>query len=309
MLRPDAGIIQASGDRVDRCDLSIGILAEVGFHTVEDAQPPRGDGGGGIRRIHAPPGGLAANEPDRGVADEVVEGPDGVGTSAHTGDDGIGELPLLFQKLLLDFPGDDRLKITHYGGEGVGPHHGAQAVVGIADASGPLPHGLGDRILQGGGSGGDRDHLCAQQSHLIDIERLAFCVLLTHKYHTFHPQKRGGGGGGHTVLPRARLGDQPGLPHSLGQKRLSQHIVDLVGSGVVQVLALEIDFGAPQVRRHAFGKVQTGGPPGVFAEQFGEVPVKVRVLPVATVGLLQLNDGIHQRFGQILPAVDAEASF
>ncbi len=84
-----------------------------------------------------------------------------------------GSLPFLFQKLLPNLPGDHRLEIPHNGGERMGAHDGAQTIVGIVNAVRPLPHGFGDRVLKGGGAGGDGVHLCPQQPHPVHIERLA----------------------------------------------------------------------------------------------------------------------------------------
>ena len=50
-----------------------------------------------------------------------------------------------------------------------------------------------------------------------------------------------------------------GLAHFLGQKRLPQHIVDLVGAGVVQVLTLEVNFGSAQILGHPLRIVEAGG--------------------------------------------------
>ena len=41
VLRADAGIVQSGGDGVHRRDLSVLILAEIGFHAVENAQARR----------------------------------------------------------------------------------------------------------------------------------------------------------------------------------------------------------------------------------------------------------------------------
>jgi hypothetical protein len=46
------------------------------------------------------------------------------------------------------------------------------------------------------------------------------------------------------VLTRAGLRDHPRLAHLLGEQRLAQHVANLVGAGVVQVLALEQDLRA-----------------------------------------------------------------
>jgi hypothetical protein len=54
------------------------------------------------------------------------------------------------------------------------------------------------------------------------------------------------GGRGDAVLARAGLGDDAGLAHALGQQDLAEAVVDLVRAGVVQVLALEVDFRPAQ---------------------------------------------------------------
>ena len=62
--------------------------------------------------------------------------------------------------------------------------------------------------------------------------------------------------------------------HPRGQKGLSQHIVELVGPGVVQILPLQIDLRPAQIFRHLFGKIQPGWPPRVFIQKLGELPVE-----------------------------------
>ena len=64
VLRADARVVQPGGDGVDRGDLAVLVLAEVGLHAVENAQPAGGDGGGGLRGVHPPSGGLTADEAD-----------------------------------------------------------------------------------------------------------------------------------------------------------------------------------------------------------------------------------------------------
>ena len=131
VLRADAGIIQPCGNGVDRCDLAVFILAEIGLHAVENAQPAGVDGGSCFKGIDAAACRLAADQAHILILDEMVEAADGIGTAAHAGDDGIGQPAFLFQHLLLDLLGDDRLEITDDGGERVRPHDGTEAVMGI----------------------------------------------------------------------------------------------------------------------------------------------------------------------------------
>ena len=58
---------------------------------------------------------------------------------------------------------------------------------------------------------------------------------------------------------------------------------------------------------HFFREIEPGGPSRVFVEEFRQLPVKFRVIFIIVVGFLQLNHRVHQGFGNILPAVNAEA--
>ena len=56
------------------------------------------------------------------------------------------------------------------------------------------------------------------------------------------------------------------LPILLREQRLPEHVADLVGAGVVEVLALEQDPGADDLGE-ALGVVQQARQPGVLAQQ------------------------------------------
>ena len=129
-----------------------------------------------------------------------------------------------------------------------------------------------------------------------------------HEHHAFHAHQGSGGGGGYAVLTGAGLGNEAGLAHLLGKQCLTENIVDLMCTGMVQVFALEINFCTAKVLGHFLSVVQAAGTACVFVEQLGQFTVELRVVFVVVVGFFQLNDGIHQRFGDILSAVDAKAS-
>ena len=96
MLRTDPRIIKAGRYGIDRGDLPVFILAEVGLHPVKDPQSARRDGGGCFEGIHTPAGSLAADQPYVLILNKVVEASDGIGTSADTGQDRVGKPALLF---------------------------------------------------------------------------------------------------------------------------------------------------------------------------------------------------------------------
>ena len=275
---------------------------------MEDTQLAGGNGGGGLKGVDAPAGRFATDQPDALILDEVVKASDGVGAAAHTGDDRIGQATFFFQNLCLDLPGNDCLKIPYHGGERMGSHHRAETIVGVINPAGPLPHGLRDGVFEGGSAGFDRDHLSPQQTHPVDVEGLADGVLFAHKDNAFHSHEGSCGGRRNPVLARAGLSNQAGFPHLLGQQGLAQDVVDLVCAGMVQIFPLEINLGAAQVTGHFRGIVEAGRPAGVIIQKGGQFRIEIWVVFIKIVGFLQLDDCVHQGFGDILPAMYAEAS-
>jgi len=63
------------------------------------------------------------------------------------------------------------------------------------------------------------------------------------------------------VHARASLGNDAPLAHAPGQHDLAKHIVDLVRAGVIELLALEIDFRAAAVLGEPLGEIERDGLP------------------------------------------------
>ncbi len=139
--------------------------------------------------------------------------------------------------------------------------------------------------------------LGAEQVHAEDVERLALHVDLPHVHLAVEAEQRGGGGGGDAVLARARLGDDALLAHAHGEERLAEHVVDLVRAGVAEVLALQVDPGAPRVTRQPLGEVQRRRPAGIARQELGEAAAKARVAPGRAEGALELDERAHERLG------------
>ena len=109
----------------------------------------------------------------------------------------------------------------------------------------PVPERLVDRSAQRPIAALHLDHPGSESAHPQHVRRLAMHVHGSHVNLARKTDPGAGGGRGDAVLPGPRLGDDP--PHSEmpGQEGLSQRIVDLVGSGVRQVFALQPQIGAP----------------------------------------------------------------
>ena len=166
----------------------------------------------------------------------------------------------------------------------------------------PVADGLVDGVFQSLGTGLYADDLGLQQAHAVDVQRLAADILLAHVHDALQAQHGAGGGGGHAVLPRAGLGDDSLLAHVLGQERLPEGVVDLVGACVGQVLTLEVNPGTTQVAGEVLGEIKGSGAPDVGIQQPGQPALEILVRLHGAVHILQLGHRRHQGFGDELAA-------
>ena len=123
-------------------------------------------------------------------------------------------------------------------------HRRAEDVVGRLDVRDPVAHRLVDRVLERGRARRHAAHLGAERAHPQDVGALALDVLGAHVDDARQVEQRAGGGGRDAVLAGAGLGDDAGLAEPARQQRLAERVVDLVGAGVGEVLALEVEAEA-----------------------------------------------------------------
>ena len=171
-----------------------------------------------------------------------------------------GQRALGGERLLARLVADHPLQVADQGRIGRRADRGADHVVGRLDVGDPVADRGADRLLEGAGAGLDRRHLGAEQLHPLDVGRLAADVLGAHVDDALEAEQGAGGGGGDAVLAGAGLGDDPRLAHPLRQQRLADRVVDLVGAGVGEVLALQVDRPSRPARRAARpGRAASGG--------------------------------------------------
>ena len=108
------------------------------------------------------------------------------------------------------------------------------------------------------------------------------------------------------MLTRAGLGNQPGFAETPGEQRLTEHIVDLVGTGVVQIFALEEDARVTRVLREARNLGDDRRSSRVGGVKCGELGRERRVGLRCTVGGFEFVEGFDEGFGNETPAVLAE---
>ena len=79
-------------------------------------------------------------------------------------------------------------------------------------------------------------------------------------------QPRRDGGRGHAVLARAGFRNNSRFPHAHDEQALPDAVINFVRAGVEQILALQVNARAAQMRGQPLGKLQRRGTPGEIAQ-------------------------------------------
>ena len=200
------------------------------------------------------------------------------------------------------------MQVAHHHRERMRTGRGTEAVVRVVRVGHPVAQRLVDRVLQRRRTVVNRDDLRAEQSHPCDVECLPVGVDAAHVDDALHTEQCAAGRGGHTVLTGTGLGDDAGLTHALGEQQLTEHVVDLVRTGVVEVFALQENPCATGEFAHARGFVERRGTSDVVALQPIELTEKFVVRAHLLVGSGHVVDNRHERLGNVTAAVHAEVS-
>ena len=208
-------------------------------------------------------GGLDADQPHLVIGDEVAEQADGVAPAADARDHRVGQAAFDVQDLLPRLAADHALELAHHQREGVGARRGAKQVMRVLKACRPVAQRLVDRVLQRPVARRHRHDRRAHQPHAVDVQRLPLDVVSAHVDFGLQPEQGADHRGRHAMLARARFRDQALLAHPLGEQALRQHLVGLVRAAVQQVLALEVQPSAAEVRATR----QWRWPPRIFAQK------------------------------------------
>jgi hypothetical protein len=111
--------------------------------------------------------------------------------------------------------------------------------------SDPRPERLVDGGTQGLVSGLDEDDICAEKFHTLQIWLLAASVDCTHVDRAWKADSRRRCRCSDTVLAGTGLGNDAIDTQTSGYQGLTDRIVDLVGTGVAEVLSFQEHFGSP----------------------------------------------------------------
>ena len=109
------------------------------------------------------------------------------------------------------------------------------------------------------------------------------------------------------VLTSAGLGDDAALFHAPRQQYLAQAIVDLVRAGVVELVALEVEFGAAEMAGQPLSEIQRARPADIMLKVMVELGLKGWVAARLGVSLLNRENQQHREIlGDKAATVNAE---
>ena len=121
-------------------------------------------------------------------------------------------------------------------------HRRPNEVEGVLGMAAPVADGCAAGITQRHVSRSHRMHFCTQHLHTLYIRVLAFHIGSSHEHLTVHAHQSTDRSRSHSVLSGSRLAGNAGLAHLLCQQDLSDGVVDLVGTRVVQVFTFQIEL-------------------------------------------------------------------
>ena len=108
------------------------------------------------------------------------------------------------------------------------------------------------------------------------------------------------------MLASSGLGNDFGFAHAAGQQSLTQHIVDFVRAGMVQLIALEIEFCPAKMLRQPFSKIERRWSANKMFLIIGHLSSEAGIRLCRLPGRLYLKDKRHQCFRNKAPAMNAK---
>ena len=245
---------------------------------------------------------------DLRLVEERVEKADRVRAAADAGDQAVRQTAFEFEHLRPRLLADHALEVAHHGRIGMRAGDGADAIIGVVDVGHPIAQRLVHGVLEGLRALLDGPDFRAQHLHAEDVRLLPLDVERAHEDDAFEAEARAGGRGRDAMLARAGFGDDALLAHAAGEQDLPDHVVDLVGAGVVELLALEVDLGAAEVFGQPLGEIERARAPDIVLEQVVELGLESGIGLRLLIGLFERENERHQRLGDEASAVNAEAS-
>ena len=178
----------------------------------------------------------------------------------------------------------------------------------ILDVRRPIANRLAGGVLQRARAAGHWNDLRAEELHTEHVQLLPLDVRRAHEHMALHAEKRRRRRRRHAVLARAGLGNHALLSHTLRENRLSQRVRDLVGAGVEQIFALQINLRLAVMLGEPLRVIEHRRAPRVPLQIAAHLRLEALIVLIFLIGRLQLRQHRHHDLRHELPAVFPESS-
>ena len=299
MHRSDTGIVQSGGDRVRLFNLPVFVLDHERACTMDDSHFTQLNGSCRHSGFYPLATGFGQDDLNPFVIDVVVDSSGSVASSAHTGNQVVRIVTsLFFLKLLFYLFADDRLQACHHIRIRVWSYGGTDDVIRIRRMAAPVADGFVRSIFQCHVTRCYRDDCGSQHLHLLYIDMLAFYIRFSHIHDALHVHQGANGGRCHSVLSGTGLGDDPLFAHAACQQNLSDGVVYLVGSCMVQVFPFQI-HPATILFRKAVSRVEGRRTSYIIPQQLVEFLFKILAFDHFEIRVFQLFYAFVEYFRHI----------
>ena len=288
MHRTNAWIVETSRNSKCLLNLSVVILHHQHLGTVQDTYRTLVHGSCCVVGFVACATSLGQYYFHTIVVHIVIDGACCVRSTTDAGNEVVGIIATnLFFKLPFYFLRNHTLHTCHQVGIRMRSHGRANDIERVAGMAAPVADGCATSIAQCHVTSTNRVHLGTQHLHSFNVGVLALHIGSTHKHLAFHVHQRTYGSCCHTMLSGSSLADDTRLTHLLGQQNLSDGVVNLVRTSVVQVFTLQVQLAAILLAQ-ALGIVQRTGATHVVLQQGMILGLKLLALDDWEISLLQI---------------------
>ena len=207
------------------------------------------------------------------------------------------------------FTTDNRLEITNNFWEWCRTKGRSHDVVSILDTCNPSTEGCIYCVLKHARAIGNTENFGTKQLHTENVKRLTFNIFLTHIDSTVHIEKSSGCRCCDTVLTCTCFGNDFLLAHAFSKQDLTKGIVNLVGTCVVKILTFKVNLRPTNMVGQTFGVVKRRLTAHIVFEEIIQFRLETWIFLGFTIGLVQFNNGRHQRFWNELTTEFSVKSF
>mmetsp|Transcript_18026 Transcript_18026/g.27360 ORF Transcript_18026/g.27360 Transcript_18026/m.27360 type:complete len:312 (+) Transcript_18026:240-1175(+) len=182
----------------------------------------------------------------------------------------------------------------------MGSNSRSDQVVCVTDIGNPISHGLINSILEGTLTIFHRDYLSSESIHTEYVKLLTFAIHGSHVNSTVKTKLGTNGGSSHTVLSSTCLGNDTWLSNTLGKECLSNGIINLMSTGMSQILTLKPNLGTSAIIRQTLSKVKRSGSSNKVLTVDSKFRKEFRIILDLIVLLLNFTECLRQSLGDEL---------